>query len=338
MSEPRPQGVEKELLQPRPRQVRADVPDFEAGRHMLTFGVLYVLAWLVLPPLAFSLFIKPAVESPDAAREARAAQARGKELEALKARGVTVEATASVRSVKERYDQENLSYYIEVTDEYTYPGGEGTYTEQLVSPRSKVVVGDPGAETAKMISEIQARPPWKVEVVYLPDSPGVHCLARDLDRELNAFDEQARKESADSRSLFWLMVGVTSPGWVIGLLGLLRMAVTVRQRFFLGEDAGRRRDLARDGVAVQGVVTAVEVRPTPGASRGENQEVHYRFEAPDGVARGGRFAHYVGMDSDRLPVGSAVTVLYDPANPDRFVRYKELRGVRVVPPEAGSGT
>ena len=53
---------------------------------------------------------------------------------------------------------------------------------------------------------------------------------------------------------------MTSPGWLIGLLGLLQMAATFRQRFFLSQDARQQRNLACDGVAVLAVVTEVTVK------------------------------------------------------------------------------
>ena len=201
MAESSQGSIEKELLQPRPRRVQADVPDFVSGRQKLTFGVLYVLAWLMLPALVFWLFIKPAAGTSDTDQEnRRAAKARNGNMQSLKQNGITVDGTASVQSADERYDKESNAYYIEVKTDYTYPGGHGAYTDMRVSPHTSMVMGDADSETAKELDQIRFQRPWKIKVVYLPDDPSVHCLADDLDKDLTKYQEQVDTQDQQGAS------------------------------------------------------------------------------------------------------------------------------------------
>lgn len=326
MTQPPPPSIEPELTQPTPRRIAADVPDFREGRTTFLMGALYVFAWLGVLPMALWLLLRP-----EHATGANTTRDRLDELKRLKRDGVKVEAEAWVESVQERTHEEYGAKYIERVVGYRYPGGQGTYTDGAVSPHALRADADADRETAETIGAMR-RGTLNVQVVYLAESPAIHCLAPELDRELQSYGKEVAElnEKDSSNHNYLLMALVTAPGWMLGLSGLAKMAATYRDQFFIDPHARRHRDLARDGTVAAAVVTKVLVtRKVPFA--GEHQEVQYQFDVEDGPPRQGKLDIYVVLESDRIPLQSHITVLYDPQKPDNFLRYRELRGVRVLP-------
>jgi hypothetical protein len=238
MSEPsaRPPADE-----PRPsaRKAHAVAP----GRWKVAFGALYVLGWLLLPRLLFWLFLPPGAETPaaQAAAELRTARARQEELLALKDRGAPVGGTATV-DVERQHGEDGQPDRIKEVTRYTYPGGKGSLTAVTTAP-----AGLSPKEADRAMAELWRQKSrqdreYAVRVIRLRDDPGVNVLADNLEGELKSYRERvARLEGEEARlnrEAFRTMVWLTSPGWAVGLFGLLQMAAAFWRRRMGREPAG----------------------------------------------------------------------------------------------------
>jgi hypothetical protein len=340
---------EPELNQPLPRRVVADVPRFREGTSWLGCGALAVAFMLALA-VGGAYLAGANFSAPDPRDQLAAAQRRQQELLRLKQHGAKVEGQATTR-VRQVWDRQYYPFAVEETTTYTYPGGHGQFTTGTVP--------NPYPYVSREESRLQMEEAYRValrragdgpvSILYLPEEPDVHVVESRLDRESAEAAEQVGRFSETGRTSVpvWISLGgISLVGWIAVLAGLVQILVAAPERFFLTRQARRRRDLARRGAAVPAEV--VEVTGTPARTeyryphRGAFPQrvsipadylVRYRFDGPDGTPRTGTFRVSAPSDVERFTVGARLTVLCDPDNSAVFVRYQELRGVRILPPE-----
>ena len=334
--------IEQEVRQPTPRRVAPDVLGYREGRSGIWCGLLYV-AVISVVLLPHRLLGAPGAH---AFADLKTAQDVKQELVALKERGVIVRGTAR-STAAEVFNEQYMVHQIEVSTQYSYPGGGGSVTSREVSPKTTTVFGDTGHHaTADVLRGLNRYKPEPIDVIHLPDQPAIHRLAGRLDAELSDATKYvgelkgALKKRNVRGERFSGADSLDEPGWYMLIVGLIQM-LHWRDDHLFRSPMRRHHNLAQNGSAVPATITRIErterlPRFRPGMTSIKRFSRKWIWSPTIASNRltaqrhTGALALRALDEEDLFPVGSKVTVLYAPADPDDFVLYRNLSGVKVL--------